>query len=83
MNAEQDEVVRKYIRQRIQHPGKYNVVDRNCADFVTGALRAAGFKPPWSPISDPASLTNFINGLPGANPILHGDLPLNLRHGRR
>jgi RHS repeat-associated protein len=46
----QDEAIQKYINNRTANPGNYNVVGRNCAQFVGSALGAGGIPIPWSPL---------------------------------
>jgi hypothetical protein len=47
---QQDAKVQKYIDDRIKNPGKYNLYDTQCTDFVEQALRSAGLPVPQDTI---------------------------------
>jgi uncharacterized protein RhaS with RHS repeats len=46
---QQDAQILDYIRNRINDPGAYNLVGRNCAHFVNSSLAAAGIRSSRSP----------------------------------
>jgi hypothetical protein len=45
-SKEQDAAIQAYIDRRGCNPGNYDLYNRQCTDFVSGALRAGGLTPP-------------------------------------